>query len=72
MPIINIDCWEGFNEEQKKAWVQELTGATVKMFNIPADKVMVVLRETKLANWGQAGVVATDPDFLEKSRSAQL
>ncbi|MDF2725976.1 MAG: hypothetical protein K0Q59_5654, partial [Paenibacillus sp.] len=20
MPIINVDCWEGFNAEQKKQW----------------------------------------------------
>lgn len=72
MPVINVDCWEGFNEEQKKAWMKELTGATVKLFNIPADKVMVILRETPMANWAQAGVPATDPEFLNKSRSPEL
>ncbi|MFC0211751.1 4-oxalocrotonate tautomerase family protein [Paenibacillus chartarius] len=72
MPIINVDCWEGFSEEQKKVWVKELTRTTVDLFNIPADKVLVILRETSVANWGQAGVVATDPDFLAKSRSDEL
>lgn len=33
MPIINIDCWEGFNEEQKKEWIKELTVVTNKLFN---------------------------------------
>ncbi|OXS56299.1 hypothetical protein B1A99_21295 [Cohnella sp. CIP 111063] len=68
MPIINVDCWEGFNEEQKKQWIQTLTDATVKLFNLPPDKVLVILRETSVTNWGQAGVVASDPDFLDKSR----
>ncbi|PSJ93643.1 4-oxalocrotonate tautomerase [Brevibacillus formosus] len=68
MPIINVDCWEGFNAEQKEQWIKELTNATVNLFNIPPDKVLVILRETRLANWGQAGVVASDPDFLAKSR----
>lgn len=68
MPVIKVDCWEGFNEEQKKRWIEELTDATVKLFNIPRDKVLVILRDIPLANWGQGGVIATDPDFLEKSR----
>lgn len=46
MPIINVDCWEGFNEDQKKQWIRELTNVTVNMFNIPPDKVLVILRET--------------------------
>lgn len=68
MPIINVDCWEGFNEDQKKQWIRELTNVTVNMFNIPPDKVLVILRETALANWGQAGAIANDPEFLTKSR----
>lgn len=68
MPIINIDCWEGFNAEQKQQWVKELTDVTVNLFNLPPDKVLVILREAPLANWGQAGTVATDSDFLAKSR----
>jgi 4-oxalocrotonate tautomerase family enzyme len=72
MPIINVDCWEGFNEEQKKEWIKELTVVTNKLFNIPPDKILVILRDTPLANWGQAGIVATDPNFLEKSRITEM
>jgi len=68
MPIINVDCWEGFNAEQKKEWIEKLPDATVNLFNLPPDKVLVILRETSVANWGQAGTVASDPDFLQKSR----
>lgn len=71
MPIINVDCWEGFTAEQKKQWVKELSDVTVNMFNLPPDKVLVILRETPVTNWGQAGTVASDPDFLEKSRITQ-
>lgn len=72
MPIINVDCWEGFSKEQKKQWVKELTNVTVKLFNLPPDKVLVILRDTPLANWGQAEMVASDPDFLQKSRITEL
>ncbi|WP_240420125.1 tautomerase family protein [Paenibacillus periandrae] len=72
MPIINIDCWEGFNEEQKKEWIKELTVVTNKLFNIPPDKILVILRDTPLVNWGQAGAIAADPDFLENSRITEL
>lgn len=68
MPIINVDCWEGFTPEQKAKWVKELTDVTVNLFKLPPDKVLVILRDTPLANWGQAGTVATDPEFLPKSR----
>ncbi|GKU76421.1 tautomerase family protein [Paenibacillus sp. L3-i20] len=68
MPIINVDSWEGFSAEQKAQWIQELTAVTVNLFNLPPDKVLVILRETPLTNWGQAGAIATDPDFLNKSR----
>ncbi|MBH5320472.1 tautomerase family protein [Paenibacillus sp. GSMTC-2017] len=68
MPIINVDSWEGFTPEQKAKWITELTDVTVKLFNLPPDKVLVILRETPLTNWGQAGAIATDPDFLNKSR----
>ncbi|GJM73361.1 hypothetical protein HMSSN036_55770 [Paenibacillus macerans] len=72
MPIINVDCWEGFNEQQKKEWIKALTDATVNLFNLPPDKVLVILRETPLTNWGQAGAVAADPEFLEKSRITDI
>lgn len=68
MPIINVDCWEGFDAEQKKEWIKALTDATVNLFQIPPDKVLVILRETALTNWGQGGAIAADPDFLDKSR----
>lgn len=37
----------------------------------PPDKVVVIVREVPLANWGQAGIVATDSDFLVKSRMTE-
>ncbi|MEK5039155.1 tautomerase family protein [Sporosarcina sp. FSL K6-3457] len=72
MPIIKVDCWEGFNDKQKQEWIKELTDVTTNMFNIPPDKVLVVLRDVPLSNWGQAGTVATDPDFLAKSRITEI
>lgn len=72
MPIINVDVWEGFSEEQKKEWINQLTEVSVKLLNIPPDKIVVVLRDIALHNWGQAGVVATDPDFATKSRISEL
>lgn len=70
MPVIQVDHWEGFSEEQKKEWIVALTDTTNRLFRIPKDKITVILREVPLSNWGNGGVVATDPDFLAKSRAA--
>lgn len=72
MPIINVDCWEGFSETQKRQWIKELSDVTINLFNLPPDKVLVILREVPLANWGQAGTVATDSDFFVKSRITEI
>lgn len=68
MPVIKVELWEGFDAETKKDWAQELTNVTIEKLNVPADKVTVILHENKLENWAQAGAVATDTNFLEKSR----
>lgn len=72
MPIINVDCWEGFSETQKQQWIKELSDVTINLLNLPPDKVLIILREVPLANWGQAGTVATDSDFLAKSRITEI
>jgi len=71
MPIISVDVWEGFSDEQKKQWVKELTDVSVNLLNLPPDKILVVLRDTPLTNWAQAGTVATDPEFVTKSRISE-
>ncbi|BBI34321.1 tautomerase family protein [Cohnella abietis] len=70
MPVIQVDHWVGFSDEQKKQWITALTDTTHNLFQIPTDKITVILRETELGNWGNGGVVASDPDFLNKSRAA--
>ncbi|MFT4416943.1 tautomerase family protein [Fredinandcohnia humi] len=71
MPVIKVELWEGFNEETKREWAKELTKVTVERLNVPLDKVTVILHENPLSNWSQAGTVATDPNFLEKSRRTE-
>jgi 4-oxalocrotonate tautomerase len=68
MPMIRIACWEGFSDEQKKQWISKLTDVTVDHFNLPPDKVLVVLNDVPLVNGGQTGVTANHPDFLVRSR----
>lgn len=68
MPIINVDIYEECSNEQKKQLIEQLCQVTNKLFPIPPDKIVVLIREFPVTNWGQAGVVATDPNYYELSR----
>jgi 4-oxalocrotonate tautomerase len=72
MPVINVNMWEGFDKKVKEKWMRELTNVTVNLLNMPPDKVTVILHDVPQTNWAQAGTVATDPDFLSKSRATEV
>ncbi|MFP7737488.1 tautomerase family protein [Priestia aryabhattai] len=72
MPVMNINVWEGFSEETKQKWVKGLTDLTVDLLNMPPDKVTVILHDVPQYNWAQAGTIATDPEFLGKSRNTVI
>lgn len=68
MPIINIEAWEGTSDEQAGQLLTEITDTVHRVTSIPRDKILVLLHENPVRHWSQGGVLASDPDFLDKSR----
>ncbi|ADI00697.1 2-hydroxymuconate tautomerase [Salisediminibacterium selenitireducens] len=60
MPIVTVKMLEGRTDEQKKALVDEVTKAVTKTTGAPDERVSVVIEEMSPANFGIAGVRASD------------
>lgn len=60
MPIVTVKMLEGRTDEQKKALVDEVTKAVTKTTGAPDERVSVVIEEMNPANFGIAGVRASD------------
>ncbi|EOI55445.1 tautomerase family protein [Enterococcus gilvus] len=72
MSIVQIYGWKGISSENKKAWIRECTSVISESFQEPLDEITVFINEIPSENWGQAGAVGTDDDWLEKSRVKTL
>lgn len=60
---ITIDCFVGRRVETKRKLYQQLVKNLVT-FGIPADHILITLRESPLENWGiRGGQLASDVDF---------
>ncbi|MFB7470478.1 4-oxalocrotonate tautomerase family protein [Kitasatospora sp. NPDC057692] len=68
MPIITIDAWEGAGDEQTQELLTEVTETVHRVTGVPRDKILALFRANPVQHWAQGGVLASDPDFLEKSR----
>ncbi|MBP2098074.1 tautomerase family protein [Enterococcus rivorum] len=68
MSIIEIYGWKGISSEKKEAWIKTCTSVIANQFNEPLDEITVFINEIPSGNWGQAGAIGTDSDWLEKSR----
>jgi len=60
MPIINVNLLEGRSVEAKRKFAAELTKVTCECFDIPAERVRVILNDMKPENFAVAGVLAAD------------
>lgn len=72
MTIIQIYGWKGISTEKKKSWIQECTNIISSTFQEPLDEITVFINEIPNENWGQAGTIGTDEDWLEKSRIRRI
>lgn len=72
MPIIKVDIRGYCASEHKKQLIEDLTKVTNELLSIPPDKIIVIIREIPLSNWGQAGVVGADPNYNVLSRRIGL
>lgn len=68
MPVINISAWEGQSDEEAQKLLTSVTDTVHEVTSIPKDKILVIINEIRTSRWAQAGVQASDPDFLDKSR----
>ncbi len=72
MPVLNVELKGSCDNAKKELLVKELTLKMNELFNIPLDKIVVLIKENDLSNWGQAGVTATDPEYETLSRKTNL
>ena len=60
MPEIYVYAVEGRTLDQKRSFVQEVTAAVVKNFNVTPDTVMVQIIESSKNNKAKGGVLFSE------------
>jgi 4-oxalocrotonate tautomerase len=63
MPVVIVNMWEGRTIDQKKALVEGITSAFVKI-GTSADAVQVILNDIPKHNWGRGGKLASENQTL--------
>jgi 4-oxalocrotonate tautomerase len=59
MPVVIVEMWEGRTIEQKKQLTEGITSAFVKI-NIPAQAVLIILKDNPKHNWAAGGELASE------------
>ena len=60
MPEITIELNEGRTIEQKRALCKGITQVVVETCNVPADRVVITIHESKFVNKSVGGVLFAD------------
>jgi len=60
MPTINVQLFEGRTPEQKRAFVEAVTEATVRTLGGSPESVDILLHEIKREHWATAGKLWSD------------
>jgi 4-oxalocrotonate tautomerase len=60
MPTINVQLFEGRTLEQKRAFVEAITEATVRTLGATPESVDILLHEIKREHWATAGKLWSD------------
>lgn len=60
MPIVHIHVLEGRSSEQKRQIIREITEATARSADVPADRVRVLIHEIPNDSWGTGGITKKD------------
>lgn len=60
MPTINVQLFEGRTLEQKRAFVQAVTEATVRTLGATPESVDILIHEIKREHWATAGKLWSD------------
>ncbi|MBB3220052.1 4-oxalocrotonate tautomerase [Pseudoduganella umbonata] len=60
MPTINVQLFEGRTPEQKRAFVQAVTEATVRTLGGSPESVDILIHEIKREHWATGGKLWSD------------
>lgn len=60
MPTINVQLFEGRTLEQKRAFVQAVTEATVNTLGCSPESVDILISEIKREHWATGGKLWSD------------
>jgi 4-oxalocrotonate tautomerase len=60
MPTINVQLFEGRTPEQKRAFVQAVTEATVKTLECAPESVDILIHEIMREHWATGGKLWSD------------
>lgn len=60
MPIIRVELHPGRTQDQKRAFVREVTKATVETLACPPEAVEIILSEISKESWAKAGKLKSD------------
>lgn len=54
MPVVNVNVWEGIDQEKIEYLIENITKVFVDL-DIPADAVSVIVHEIPKEHWGVGG-----------------
>jgi 4-oxalocrotonate tautomerase len=60
MPILRLEMHPGRTQDQKRAFVQEVTRVAVETLGCPPESVDVVISEVPREHWAKAGQLMAD------------
>ncbi|GGP94721.1 tautomerase family protein [Streptomyces melanogenes] len=60
MPIVTVDWWTGFGEDERRRLVRSLTDSVVEVTGCRPDSVTVIVRDIAPDHWARGGVLAHD------------
>lgn len=59
MPVVHVNVWEGFGQENARNVIQNITKVFVNL-GIPVHAVEVILHEIQKTHWGIGGEPASE------------
>jgi len=60
MPVVQIDWFEGRNQEQKRKLVEVITTALVEIGGTRPENVEIIFRDIPKSSWGSKGKLCSD------------
>lgn len=68
MPVIKVNVGKNVTSEQKKEIVRGISKRTHDLLGVPAEKISVLITSFNDDEWGRAGVLPNEEDFVNRSR----